>query len=165
MCIFYHRWNLFLKTRCRRARITAFYFTVVSLFWIPAHHQTPCKFFETHHISCDSVKRLKTINYSWHLRRTRHQYLLFAELNQRILKSGMVRTLESGEATLNMSQKMFIIMPESCETPTDIHQIVPTMKFYSWIPFKASRAGIKQRDYKAPVYSLEDPDTDTVNAF
>ncbi len=90
---------------------------------------------------------------------------MFAELDQRISKSGMVTTLESEEPPSNMSKKMLIIMPESCETPTDIHHVAPTMKCHAWIPFKANRGGKKERDYGSTVYSLDDPVTGRVNVF
>ncbi len=58
---------------------------------------------------------------------------------------------------------MFLIMPESCYTPTNIKEVAPAMKFYSWILFKADRGGKKKRDYNSAVYSLEDRDAKRVN--
>ncbi len=63
-----------------------------------------------------------------------------------------------------MSQKMFALVPESCITPTDLHQLDSSLSHYSHIPFHADRGGIKDRDYRQQVYTLTERDTGKVGS-
>ncbi len=58
-----------------------------------------------------------------------------------------------------MSKKKFLLIPESCKTPTDLSKLDPSLTPLEHpIQILADRAGVVHRDYTQQVYGLPDED-------
>lgn len=69
---------------------------------------------------------------------------------------------KEGKETVNRPRiipKLIIVSPQSCFCPESFTDADKNIVFVGHIPFKASRAGNINRDYKNSVYKVTDPDT------
>ena len=58
--------------------------------------------------------------------------------------------------------KLIIVSPCSCYCPGSFTDVDENIVFDGHIPYKATRAGNIDRDYKSSVYKVTDPDTNEV---
>ncbi|KAI0216162.1 Stimulator of interferon genes protein [Lamellibrachia satsuma] len=61
-----------------------------------------------------------------------------------------------------LSPKLIIVSPCSCYCPGSFTDVDENIVFDGHIPYKATRAGNIDRDYKSSVYRVTDPDTNEV---
>jgi len=69
---------------------------------------------------------------------------------------------EDGQKTIcqpRILPKLIIVSPQSCHCPDSFTDVDENIVHVGHIPFKASRAGNIDRDYKNSVYKVTDPKT------
>ena len=69
---------------------------------------------------------------------------------------------KDGETTVcqpRILPKLIIVSPQSCQCPNSFTDVDENIVHVGHIPFKASRAGNIDRDYKNSVYKVTDPET------